>query len=361
MATKAEDDDSLKRLGGGRWQTRDERFTIEPESGTWVVLDAEQADDLGLPLVRGPFGSLNAAKAAITGARESEPAVSPLAARIAEHQKSPAPTSSKPLKPHVIEAARPGPKAVPAEAPLEAPASPPAPAEPKWIQDLDPADRERAHTLIEKLTEAGAPEPEDLARREITGRRPVVAGFAVTRALAGLGPDGKPSAVARLLVDGQASDLGVRWRLVDDEGRPITLDEVRDEETGRSHGLDRWPGWPRSPRTSERRSRISARRSPPRPPRQPRRSATACPLSATTGATWSRTTRSSRTARSSRWAPRSIERHMEEFAGVLDDQGHAPFHAGAPDPQAARRAARERANGLYRREGGAGERIDGLT
>ena len=31
-------DDALKRLGGGRWQTRDERFTIEPQSGTWVVV-----------------------------------------------------------------------------------------------------------------------------------------------------------------------------------------------------------------------------------------------------------------------------------------------------------------------------------
>ena len=47
-------DGSLKRLGGGRWQTRDERFTIEPQSGTWVVVDGEQTDDLGLALVRQP-------------------------------------------------------------------------------------------------------------------------------------------------------------------------------------------------------------------------------------------------------------------------------------------------------------------
>ena len=52
------DDAPLKRLGGGRWQTRDERFTIEPQSGTWVVVDAEQTDDFGMPLVRGPFPSL---------------------------------------------------------------------------------------------------------------------------------------------------------------------------------------------------------------------------------------------------------------------------------------------------------------
>jgi hypothetical protein len=50
-----EAEESLKRLGGGRWQTRDERFTIEPGSGTWSVVDAEETDDFGLSLVRGPL------------------------------------------------------------------------------------------------------------------------------------------------------------------------------------------------------------------------------------------------------------------------------------------------------------------
>ena len=77
------DDAPLKRLGGGRWQTRDERFTIEPQSGTWVIVDAEQTDDFGLPLVRGPFPSLTSAKEAISGARASEPPTSPLAERSA--------------------------------------------------------------------------------------------------------------------------------------------------------------------------------------------------------------------------------------------------------------------------------------
>jgi dihydrofolate reductase len=81
MAKPKDDDSSLRRLGGGRWQTRDERFTIEPQSGTWVVVDAEETDDLGLPLVRGPFPSLTAAKDAITGARSGGPSESPLPAR----------------------------------------------------------------------------------------------------------------------------------------------------------------------------------------------------------------------------------------------------------------------------------------
>lgn len=38
----------LKRLGGGRWGSRDGRFMIESESGRWVVVDGEQTDELGL-------------------------------------------------------------------------------------------------------------------------------------------------------------------------------------------------------------------------------------------------------------------------------------------------------------------------
>jgi hypothetical protein len=58
MSPKATDDDSasLKRLAGRGWQTRDGRFTIETARARSVV-DEEQTDDLGLPLVRGPFRS----------------------------------------------------------------------------------------------------------------------------------------------------------------------------------------------------------------------------------------------------------------------------------------------------------------
>ena len=63
MSPKATDEDtgSLRRLAGRGWQTRDGRFTIETASGTWSVVDEEQTDDLGLPLVRGPFRSLTVA------------------------------------------------------------------------------------------------------------------------------------------------------------------------------------------------------------------------------------------------------------------------------------------------------------
>jgi hypothetical protein len=209
MAKATDKDESLKRLGGGRWQTRDERFTIEPQSGTWVVVDAEQTDDLGLPLVRGPFGSLGAAKTAIDGARGAEPAASPLAAKLGSRGgagKSPAPSrSAKASK-------------------SAAPAKPEPPAEPRWLTALEPAARRRAKRLIDQLEEAGAADADGIARRDVAGEIPAVTAFAVARRLKALGDDAAPAKVARLLADGRDDDLEVRWHLVDGEGRPITLD-----------------------------------------------------------------------------------------------------------------------------------------
>ena len=233
MAPKSDaDDTSLKRLGGGRWQTRDERFTIEPESGTWVVVDAEQTDDLGLPLVRGPFRSLGDAKEAITAARTSPPAASPLAGRVGRH-KAASPVDAKPgqAKPGTPAAAPTraarggGAAAAPPEGEPESPARPPAePAEPRWFGALEPDARRQARRMIARLEEAGAPDPEGMARRDIVGEVAAVAAFAIERKLEALGPDADPAAVAALLAEGRDDDLGVRWRLVDGDGRPIAID-----------------------------------------------------------------------------------------------------------------------------------------
>ena len=228
MAKPTDQDESLKRLGGGRWQTRDERFTIEPQSGTWVVVDAEQTDELGLPLVRGPFGSLGAAKEAIAGARDAQPATSPLSERAAKLRDRPDASASAPetrkagkddaKAPAKREPARAAKAAKPAKGePAEA-------AEPRWIQSLDPGERRRANRLIDQLAEAGAPDPEGIARRDIVGEVPASAAFAIARALAKLGKDAPPAKVAELLAAGRDDDLGVRWRLVDGEDRPITID-----------------------------------------------------------------------------------------------------------------------------------------
>ena len=204
MATTTDKDEGLKRLGGGRWQTRDERFTVEPQSGTWAVVDAEQTDDLGLPLVRGPYKSLTAAKAAIGEARGAAPPTSTLKARPAPSPEKAEPTSK-------------------ATAKTKAP-EPEEPQEPRWMRDLDAADKRRATRLIELLTKADAADPEGMVRRDVVGDVPAVAGFAVERAIRALGKAATPAEVADLLVDGRDAQLSVRWRLVDGDGRPISIE-----------------------------------------------------------------------------------------------------------------------------------------
>jgi hypothetical protein len=204
----AEKDEGLKRLGGGRWQTRDERFTIEPQSGTWAVLDAEQTDDLGLPLVRGPFKSLGAAKDAIAEARGAEPSVSPLKER----------AKATPTKTKATE------KPAAARTAASKPAKPEEPEEPPWLRDLEPDDRQRASRLIDRLTAAGARDPEGIVRRDVVGDVPAVVAFAIERAIADLGADAPVRDVVDLLSDGRDAGLGVRWRLVDDDGRQIQVD-----------------------------------------------------------------------------------------------------------------------------------------
>jgi ribosomal protein S18 acetylase RimI-like enzyme len=61
--------DKLKRERAGTYRTADGRFTIEQSSSGWMLLDAEQANELGLPLARGPFATLDAAREAIPEAR----------------------------------------------------------------------------------------------------------------------------------------------------------------------------------------------------------------------------------------------------------------------------------------------------
>jgi ribosomal protein S18 acetylase RimI-like enzyme len=70
--------DALKRERAGTYRSVDGRFSVEQSSSGWMVLDAEQTDGLGLPLARGPFTTLDDAKAAMAEARTGAgPASSP--------------------------------------------------------------------------------------------------------------------------------------------------------------------------------------------------------------------------------------------------------------------------------------------
>ncbi|HYK94364.1 MAG TPA: GNAT family N-acetyltransferase [Candidatus Dormibacteraeota bacterium] len=62
-------DEKLKRERAGSYRTADGRFTVEQTSSGWLVMDGKQTDELGLALARGPFATIDAAKAAISAAR----------------------------------------------------------------------------------------------------------------------------------------------------------------------------------------------------------------------------------------------------------------------------------------------------
>jgi ribosomal protein S18 acetylase RimI-like enzyme len=79
-------DDALKRERAGTYRTRDGRFTVEQSSSGWMLLDAEQSDELGLPLARGPFATLDAAREAIGGARSGPAPTSDLKAPAARRK-----------------------------------------------------------------------------------------------------------------------------------------------------------------------------------------------------------------------------------------------------------------------------------
>ncbi|HEX5148883.1 MAG TPA: hypothetical protein VFW02_07370 [Candidatus Limnocylindrales bacterium] len=215
-------DGSLKRLGGGRWETRDGRFAIEPQSGTWVVIDNDQTDDLGLPLVRGPFGSLTAAREAIDGARTSGPAESPLAGRLNAAQTG---RGNVPRLDGTLRPAAPKPPG-PAAPKRPGPDVPKPPPEPKWLRDLPPADRRRARELIERLEKLEIAEAGAIARAEIALDQPSLTRLAIERSVrravqATSDPNGAARAVVDVLLSGRDRELDVRWRLVDERGRPV--------------------------------------------------------------------------------------------------------------------------------------------
>ena len=74
--------EKLKREAAGRYVSADGRFSVEQSSGRWVAIDAETTDDLGLPLVRGPFDTLDDARLAVAQARVGPKATSSLSERL---------------------------------------------------------------------------------------------------------------------------------------------------------------------------------------------------------------------------------------------------------------------------------------
>ncbi len=80
------DPSRLKRESAGRYVTGDGRFTVDQASGGWMVSDGEQTNELGLPLVRGPFATLAEAREGMEAARRGRAPISNLTDRIAEQR-----------------------------------------------------------------------------------------------------------------------------------------------------------------------------------------------------------------------------------------------------------------------------------
>lgn len=96
---RSSDPSALERSSAGSYRTADGRFTVEQASGRWLVLDGQQEDDLGLPLTRGPFITLDAARVAIAEAREGPAPMSQLPKRMATlHRERPAAGRSAPQR-----------------------------------------------------------------------------------------------------------------------------------------------------------------------------------------------------------------------------------------------------------------------
>ncbi len=92
------DPQKLARVAAGRYATGDGRFLVEQSSGGWMITDAEQANELGLPLVRGPFATLDGARESLDGLRAGPAPISDLAERIAalpKRAQSPVPAAGK--------------------------------------------------------------------------------------------------------------------------------------------------------------------------------------------------------------------------------------------------------------------------
>jgi hypothetical protein len=242
MAKSDPKPDALRRLGGGRWETKDGRFQIEPQSGTWVIVDTTQANEFGLPLVRGPFPSLGAAKEAIESARTEGPVTSPLAERL-EQARSEAPreptkgkaatASTATTATTAAKAAKPRPKEPEPEPgttePPSGPAAGPAPEpppEPSWSRALQAGDRRRAKALMRRLEALSVASAEEVARAEIVHEKPALARLALERRIReAIGSaEGERAAVRAALeaiLAGEDEELGVEWRLVDGAGRRI--------------------------------------------------------------------------------------------------------------------------------------------
>lgn len=174
------------RAEAGRYQSADERFTLESDgTGRWFVTDAEELDELGLARTTGPFATLDAAKAAADEVRERPAATSPLADRIAgAGSKGSARAPARPAKRSGggreradDEAEDEAAEAERAERPARRRTEPAAPPR-TWLEELADRDADlakRATKLVSALEREGIADADAVVRRDVLGDRPAIA------------------------------------------------------------------------------------------------------------------------------------------------------------------------------------------
>jgi hypothetical protein len=226
-----------QRAEAGRYRSSDERFTIGSEGPSrWFFTDEEELDELGLARTIGPFPTLDAAKEAADERRHGAPEPSPLAERMARAPSRPEPKSKakgRGVKEHrVTPEAKPEPEPEPARPPPKT-----------WIEKLQDEDREaarRARRLISALASEGIADADDLVRRDVLGKQPVVATRLLARqVLAALAKATEPAAVDKL-----ARNVPAKLR---DDARPglaaSAAVEAVAEILASSRGRGGLPGW----------------------------------------------------------------------------------------------------------------------
>jgi ribosomal protein S18 acetylase RimI-like enzyme len=213
-AKPPESNDTLKRERAGTYRTRDGRFTVEQSSSGWLVYDAEQTDELGLPLARGPFATLDGAKAALGDARTAPaPSASPKRERVSPNRKRPT------LVPSPKTAGEPAARRIAAperKAPTKAPVRPAKP--PVVVREIRAVDGEALRALW-KAAGFGLLGDDDLGLARLARRNPglVLVAAEGSRVIgSALGAwDGRRGWVYHLAVAPSHRGQGIATRLVD--------------------------------------------------------------------------------------------------------------------------------------------------
>ncbi len=196
-----DDPDRLVRQVAGTYRSEDERFEVRQTDQGWYLVDAEQTDDFGQELVRGPFPTLAAVRTAIPPARSSK--VVPLPRRAPPPAERGA--SKKPkVKPRPV-------------------------APPSWIDRLPAAEATAVRRLVRALEAEGIEKAEALVQRDRDGLLPAVVTQLIQRRIGAILDGASPSerelvarVVALLTADGVAPrDALPGWMLVEIGPEPV--------------------------------------------------------------------------------------------------------------------------------------------